>query len=62
VTILNSSGFGIIVGSYTTIRNGGGELKLARISSSINELLSITKLNRILQQYSSVEEAIESFG
>ena len=61
VTVLNSSGFGILVGSYTTIKNGGGELKLARISSSINGLLSMTKLNRILQHYPSIEDALKSF-
>jgi anti-sigma B factor antagonist len=61
VTILNSSGFGIIVGTYTTIRNGGGQLKLTGTSSNINELLSITKLNKIFQQYASVEDAIKGF-
>ena len=61
VTILNSSGFGTIVGTYTTIRNGGGQLKLTGLSPSISNLLSITKLNRIFQQYSTIEEAVISF-
>ena len=61
VTILNSSGFGIIVGTYTTIRNSGGQLKLTGLSPSISGLLSITKLNKIFQQYSSVNEAVESY-
>jgi len=61
VTVLNSSGFGILVSSYTTVKNGGGELKLARISNKIEGLLSITKLNQIFEQYPSVEEALKSF-
>jgi anti-sigma B factor antagonist len=61
VTVLNSSGFGILVASYTTVKNGGGELKLAKISSNINGLLSMTKLNRIFEQYLSIEDAIKSF-
>ena len=61
VSILNSSGFGVIVGTYTTIRKGGGQLKLTGISSNINHLLSITKLNTIFQQYASVEDAVKSF-
>ncbi len=61
VTVLNSSGFGILVASYTTIKNGGGGLKLARISTKIDGLLSITKLNQIFEHYSTVEEALESF-
>ena len=61
VTVLNSSGFGILVASYTTIKNGGGDLKLARISTKIEGVLSITKLNQIFEQYPTVEEALESF-
>jgi anti-sigma B factor antagonist len=61
VTVLNSSGFGILVASYTTVKNGGGDLKLAKISTKIKGVLSITKLNQIFEQYSTVEEALESF-
>jgi len=61
VTVLNSSGFGILVASYTTVKNDGGELKLARISDKIENLLSITKLNRIFEKYPTVEEAVTSF-
>jgi anti-sigma B factor antagonist len=61
VTVLNSSGFGILVSCYTTVKNGGGNLKLARISNKIEGLLSITKLNQIFEQYPSIEEALSSF-
>jgi anti-sigma B factor antagonist len=61
VTVLNSSGFGILVASYTTVKNNGGGLKLARISTKIDGLLSITKLNQIFEHYPTVEEALESF-
>lgn len=61
VTILNSSGFGILVSSYTTVKNAGGNLKLARISNKIEGLLSITKLNQIFELYATVEEALSSF-
>jgi len=40
VTALNSSGFGILISSYTTVKNEGGDLRLAKISSNINGLLS----------------------
>ena len=61
VTVLNSSGFGILVASYTTIKNGGGNLKLARISNKIEGLLLMTKLNQILEQYPTTEDALKSF-
>jgi anti-sigma B factor antagonist len=61
VTVLNSSGFGILVSSYTTVKNAGGDLKLARISNKIEGLLSITKLNQIMEQYLTVEDALMSY-
>jgi anti-sigma B factor antagonist len=61
VTILNSSGFGILISSYTSVKNRGGDLRFAKISPSINALLSMTKLNKVFKYYSSVEEALKSF-
>jgi len=61
VTVLNSSGFGILVACYTTVKKGGGNLKFAKISSKIEGLLSMTKLNQIFEQYPTVEEALLSF-
>lgn len=61
VTVMNSSGFGILVACYTTVKNGGGNLKLARISNKIEELLSITKLSQVIEQYSTIEEALNSY-
>ncbi|MGE5798022.1 MAG: STAS domain-containing protein [Ignavibacteria bacterium] len=61
LTILNSSGFGILVASYTTVKKKGGDLKFARISGKIKNLFSITKLNKIFKQYSTIKEAVMSF-
>jgi anti-sigma B factor antagonist len=61
VGFVNSSGLGILISGLTTMRNGGGDLKLAGISSKIDGLLSITKLNQIFEQHPSVEEALKSF-
>jgi len=61
VTALNSSGFGILISNYTTVKNEGGELRLAKISSNINGLLSTTKLNTIFKSYPSVEDALKGF-
>jgi len=61
VGFVNSSGLGILISGLTTMRNGGGDLKLASISSKVEGLLSITKLNQIFEQHPSVEEALNSF-
>lgn len=61
VGFVNSSGLGILISGLTTMRNGGGDLKLAGITSKIEGLLSITKLNQIFERHDSVESALKSF-
>ena len=58
---MNSTGLGILVQSYTTLKNSDGRLKLARVTNKIESLLTITKLVTIFESYDTVEEAIESF-
>jgi len=59
---MNSSGLGMLISGYTTIKNGGGLLKLANATEKIESLLVITKLITIFEHYNSVEEAVKSFN
>ena len=61
VSFVNSSGIGILVRGFTTMKDTGGELKLAGISDKVSGVLSITKLNSVFSQYPTVEEAAKSF-
>ena len=58
---MNSTGLGILISGLTTMRNNGGELKLANVTEKIQSLLTITKLITVFESYDSVEEAIASF-
>jgi len=58
---LNSSGLGTLMGALTTLRNEGGDLKLAHTSDKINSLLMITKLMSIFETYDDVEGALKAF-
>ncbi len=58
---MNSSGLGALMGSITTLRNAGGELKLARVTQKVQSLFMITKLITIFETFDSVEEAVSSF-
>jgi anti-sigma B factor antagonist len=62
VKFVNSSGLGILISGFTTLKNAGGELKLAALSDKIKGLLSITKLNQVFQVYPTVDAAIKSTG
>ncbi len=61
VKFVNSSGIGNIVRGFTTVKEAGGNLKLAGVTDKIDGLLSITKLNSVFEQFPSVEEAAKSF-
>lgn len=62
VKFMNSSGIGILVRGYTTMKNGGGELKLAKVTEKIKGVLFITKLNQVFDIQPTVEKAAQSFG
>jgi anti-sigma B factor antagonist len=61
VTYIDSGGLGTLVALYTTARNAGGSLKLARLTQRVGDLLQITKLLTVFEVYNSEEEAVESF-
>ena len=58
---MNSTGLGILISSYTTLRNNNGELKLANVTEKIQSLLTITKLVKVFEAFDSVEDAVNSF-
>ena len=58
---MNSTGLGILISGYTTLRNNGGKLKLANVTEKIKTLLVITKLDPVFESYDSIAEAIKSF-
>lgn len=58
---MNSTGLGILISGLTTMRNNGGELKLANVTEKIQSLLTITKLITVFETFDSVIQAVESF-
>lgn len=58
---MNSSGLGILIGGLTTIKNAGGELKLAHVTEKIQSLFMITKLVTIFDSYETIEDALKSY-
>lgn len=61
VTTIDSSGIGELVGSYTTVTNRGGKLKLLHLPAKLNELLHVTQLITVFEVYESEGEALTSF-
>ena len=59
---MNSTGLGIIISGYTTLKHHDGELKLANVTDKIQSLLTITKLVTVFETHDSVEAAVNSFN
>ena len=62
VSWVNSTGLGILIANYTTLKREGGMLKLVNVSKRIESILMVTKLNTIFDAYTEEQEALNSFG
>lgn len=59
---IDSSGVGELVSSFTHATNRGAKLKLANLTSKINDILTITQLITVFDVYDSEDEAVASFS
>jgi anti-sigma B factor antagonist len=61
VSYIDSSGIGELVSAFTTVRNGGGELKLLNLTKKVHDLLQITKLYTVFDIKDDEASAVQSF-
>jgi anti-anti-sigma factor len=61
VSYLDSSGIGELVGSYTSILNRGGQLKLCAMNTRTFSLIKLTSLHSVFDVLDSEAEAIQAF-
>jgi anti-sigma B factor antagonist len=61
VSMLDSSGLGVLVSSFTSVQKKGGRLVLAGMGKGLQNLIAITKLTRVFDMYENEEEAVKSF-
>jgi anti-sigma B factor antagonist len=62
VTYLDSAGLGEIVGSYATVTNIGGDVRLLHAQGKVKELLTITKLYTVFIAYDDEAAAVKAMG
>ena len=62
VKFMNSSGLGMLISGYTTMKNAGGNMVLANATEKIYSLLMITKLVTIFENFDSVEDAVKNYS
>src|SRR5215468_1809829 len=62
VSYIDSSGIGELVRAFTTVRKGGGDLKLLNLTKKVHDLLQITKLYTVFDIKDDEANAIKSFA
>ena len=61
VKYIDSTGIGELIANYTTVKRGGGQLKLLNLTDRVQNLLVITKLLTVFDAYEDEAEALKSF-
>lgn len=62
VGYLDSSGIAQLVSGYATVKRNGGQLKILHLSKKVQDLLSVTSLYKIFEEFSDEQTAVESFA
>ena len=62
VNWINSTGLGVLVSAYHTLKKNGGQLKICEVSERIDNILNVTQLKLVFETFESCEEALGSFG
>jgi len=61
VNYMNSSGIGTLIAALTTMRNGGGDLRLANVGGKVQNLFVVTQLVKVFDTYDTVDSAMASY-
>jgi anti-sigma B factor antagonist len=61
VSWVNSTGLGILISGYTTLKNAGGTLKLVGVNQRIDQIFMVTKLHTIFETFDEEARALSSF-
>lgn len=62
VTWVNSTGLGILISGYSTMKRNSGEMKLVNVSDRIDSIFMVTKLYSVFDSFKTEDEAIASFA
>ena len=61
VNWINSTGLGVLVSAFHTLKKNGGQLKICEVSERIDNILNVTQLKLVFETYDDCQEALASF-
>jgi anti-sigma B factor antagonist len=59
---MSSAGWGVFVGEIKTVREKGGDIKLASMTAEVMDVYHILEFFHIIDDYASLNDALKSFG
>ena len=62
VSYIDSAGLGELVGSYATVTNQGGQIKLLNAQGKVRDVLQVTKLYTVFENFTDEAAAVRSFA
>jgi anti-sigma B factor antagonist len=61
VSVVDSTGVGILVMCFAKVKKAGGNLRVAGVQGMVEETLKITTVDKLIDSYASVAEALQGF-
>lgn len=62
VDYISSAGWGIFISHLKELREGRGDLKVARMLPEVNEIFELLEFDTVIQSYDNLEKAIGDFS
>ena len=62
VSWVNSTGLGILVSAFHTLKKNGGRMKICEVNDRIDNILNVAQLKLVFETYEKCDEAMASFG
>ncbi|MBQ4515966.1 MAG: anti-sigma F factor antagonist [Clostridia bacterium] len=62
LTFMDSSGIGLMIGRYKLITSIGGKVCIVSKSKTLNRLISMSGVTKLMDIYQSTDDAVKSVG
>lgn len=59
---INSTGLGILISGFTSLKNAEGTMKVCNVKERVLSIFYISQLENIFQVFKTTQEAIDSYG
>jgi len=61
IHFIDSSGLGVLVSGYKNASTSHGTLKLSNLQSQVKSMFELTRLHRVFDIFTSVDDALQSY-